>query len=73
MLKATLKGQEITPDPFHVSFPFALEWYVKNGKKKLQHNAYFPYEDYRDRYAKRLKLDKTIVDIRKYATPSRTN
>lgn len=58
---------------FHETFPYALEWFVKEGKKKLQHNAYFPYNDYRERYAKRLKSDKTVVGIRKYSTEPRTN
>lgn len=58
---------------FHETFPYALEWFIKDGKKKLQHNAYFPYDDYRERYFKRYKSDKSIVGLRKYPTEPRTD
>ena len=66
-------GSEITEiKPFHETFPYALEWFIKEGKKKLQHNAYFPYEDYRQRYATRLK-GSGAIGIRMYKTKSRTD
>lgn len=58
------------PTEFHEVFPFALEWFIKDGKKKLQHNAYFPYDDYRERYAKKLKTYGAI-GIRKFKTKPR--
>jgi hypothetical protein len=63
---------DIPSKPFHELFPYALEWFIKDGKKKLQHNAYFPYDDYRDNYAKRLK-GTGAEGIRKFKTPKRSN
>lgn len=58
--------------PFHKVFPFALEWFVKDGKRKLQHNAYFPYDDYRENYVKKLK-GTTAIGIKKYRTKPRND
>ena len=63
---------DTTPDPFHKVFPYALEWYIKEGKRKLQHNAYFPYEDYRDNYARKLK-GAGAIGIKRFKTKSRNN
>lgn len=61
---------QIPTEPFHEMFPFALEWYLKEGNKKLQHHAYFPYDDYRNNYAKRLK-GTGAIGIRKFKTKPR--
>lgn len=66
------KKDSIKVNPFHETFPYALEWFIKDGNKKLQHNAYFPYDDYREKYSKRLKQHGAI-GIRKFKTPKRTN
>lgn len=58
--------------PFHKTFPYGLEWSTIENKKTLQHFAYFPYDDYRDRYSKKLKRNG-IKNIRKFATKKRTN
>lgn len=63
---------ELEVKPFHETFPYALEWYIMEGKKKLQHFAYFPYDDYRDNYAKKLK-GTGAIGIKKFKTPKRTN
>lgn len=66
------KRVEIQPEvtPFHKLFPFAVEWFIKEGKKKLQHNAYFPYDDYRENYVRKLKGTRAI-GIKKYRTKPR--
>lgn len=66
------KEVESTVKPFHELFPFALEWYIKTGNKKLEHNAYFPYDDYRERYAKRLK-EHGAIGIKKFKTKPRNS
>ena len=48
---------ETVAEPFHKVFPFGLSWTVKEGKKELEHFAYFPYDDYRDRYIQRYKSE----------------
>ena len=63
---------EIPSKPFHELFPYALEWFVKEKNKKLQHTAYFPYDDYRNEYAKRLK-GTGAEKIRKFKTPKRSD
>jgi hypothetical protein len=72
-VKPTKKEDPLSVKPFHEMFPFALEWFVKDGKKKLQHNAYFPYDDYRERYYKQYKSDKSLIGVRKYKTKPRTD
>jgi hypothetical protein len=57
---------------FHELFPFALEWFIKIGNKKLEHNAYFPYDDYRERYAKRLR-EYGAIGIKKSKTKPRNS
>lgn len=69
----TKTEEPIPVKPFHEVFPYALEWFIKEGKKKLQHNAYFPYDDYRERYYKKYKSDKSIIGVRKYRTQPRTD
>jgi hypothetical protein len=61
---------DVSVKSFHETFPYALEWFIPDGKKKQQHNAYFPYDDYRDRYAKKLK-GYGAIGIRKFKTKSR--
>ncbi len=48
---------ETVSEPFHKVFPFGLSWTVKEGKKELEHFAYFPYDDYRTRYIQRYKSE----------------
>ena len=36
---------ETVSEPFHKVFPFGLSWIVKEGKKEIEHSAYFPYDD----------------------------
>lgn len=70
--KCDNKDNNISIKPFHLLFPYALEWYTKESDKKIQHKAYFPYEDYRDGYAKKLKFAKAI-GIRKFKTQKRND
>jgi hypothetical protein len=66
-MKKVIDQQVHSEKKFHEVFPYALEWFVKEGKKNLQHNAYFPYEDYRNDYARKLKSSGAIK-IRRYKT-----
>lgn len=66
------KEIQIPEKPFHEVFPFALEWFIKDGKKKLEHSAYFPYDDYRERYAKKLK-QQGAIGIKKFKTKPRNS
>jgi hypothetical protein len=61
---------EIELKPFHEYFPYALSWITKQGKKKLEHFAYFPYDDYRSNYSKRLKKEGA-ESIKRFKTPPR--
>jgi len=70
MIKPIKNNSECSVKSFHETFPYALEWFMKDGKKKLQHNAYFPYEDYRNDYARKLKPSGAI-EIRKFKTEPR--
>lgn len=51
------KKIEIEPNPFHETFPYGLSWTTTEGKKKLEHFAHFPYDDYRSDYIKRFKRE----------------
>lgn len=51
------KKIEIEPKPFHELCPYALSWTTTEGKKKIEHFAYFPYDEYRSRYIKRFKQE----------------
>lgn len=70
MIKS-ISTEPIVTKPFHELFPYGLQWIVVKEKTKLEHNAYFPYEDYRDKYAKRLKTDKNNTKITKFNTEPR--
>jgi hypothetical protein len=70
MIKPVNNPLENSIKPFHETFPYALQWSVKEAKKKLEHNAYFPYEDYRNEYARKLK-SSGATEIRKYKTKPR--
>lgn len=50
-------NQETPSKPFHDIFPYGLSWTTKRGNKKLEHFAYFPYDDYRSDYIKRFKRE----------------
>ena len=56
MISKRVKLEPVT-EPFHKTFPFGLSWTLKQGKKELEHFAYFPYDDYRDRYIQRYKFE----------------
>lgn len=69
MISKKVENEE-TPIQFHETFPFGLSWTEKKGKQKLEYKAYFPYDDYRDKYSKRLKtLGST--NIKKFKTKPR--
>lgn len=70
MIKSTSQEPVVTK-PFHELFPFGIQWFVVNNKTNLENNAYFPYEDYRDKYAKALKSDKNTTKITKFNTEPR--
>ncbi len=70
MIKPVNNPLENSIKPFHETFPYALQWSVKEGKKKLEHSAYFPYEDYRNDYARKLKSSGAI-GIKRYKTEPR--
>jgi hypothetical protein len=70
-IKPNTKLDPIPIKPFHETFPFAIEWFVKDGNKKQQCNAYFPYVDYREQYFKKYKSDPLIIGVRKYKTKPR--
>ena len=70
MIKPIKNNYECSVRPFHETFPYALEWFMKDSKKKLQHNAYYPYEDYRNDYARKLKPSGAI-EIKKFKTKPR--
>lgn len=72
MINKRVSDQNLEVKPFHETFPYALEWFIKDGKKKLQHNAYFPYDDYRDNYARKLK-GTGAIGIRRFKTKRRTD
>lgn len=72
MIRKRVEEPNTPAKPFHEVFPYALEWFIKDGKKKLQHNAYFPYDDYRNRYASKLK-GTGAIGIRKFKTQKRTD
>lgn len=56
MIKKRVQPETPTK-PFHETFPFGLSWTTKEGKKELEHFAYFPYDDYRSRYMQRFKRE----------------
>lgn len=61
---------EIVVDPFHKTFPYGLSWTTTEGKKKFEHFAYFPYDDYRTKYIERFKKEGGR-NFRKFKTKSR--
>jgi hypothetical protein len=74
MIKKSVLPQEIgvKPKEFHEVFPYALSWTTTEGKKKFEHFAYFPYDDYRSKYINTYKRAGG-KNFRKFKTPKRVN
>ena len=74
MIKKRVVPQEIEVQlkQFHEVFPYALSWTTTEGKKKLEHFAYFPYEDYRSNYINRFKREGG-KNFKRFKTPKRTD